>query len=66
MNHTTAPPRVSVDGDRAETTSRFISIRRLDDEPIVASSGSYRDRLRRCEDGQWGFIERHSTGDVPH
>lgn len=65
MNHTTIQPRVTVDGDQAEATSRFVSIRARDGELVLASTGSYRDRLIRCPDGRWRFAERHSTGDMP-
>jgi 3-phenylpropionate/cinnamic acid dioxygenase small subunit len=65
MNHTTVHPRVSVDGDRAEATSRYISIRSREGGLAVVSTGSYRDRLVRCEDGQWRLVERESVGDMP-
>jgi len=65
MNHTTVHPRVSVAGDTAESRSRFVSVRARDGGLFVASTGSYRDRLVRCEDGRWRFAERHSIGDMP-
>jgi ketosteroid isomerase-like protein len=65
MNHTTVHPRVTVQGDQAEASSRFVSIRSRDDGLFVASTGSYRDRLVRGEDGRWRFAERHSIGDMP-
>jgi SnoaL-like domain len=65
MNHTTVHPRVDVTGDQAQSTSRFVSIRARDGSLVVASTGSYRDRLVRCQDGRWRFLERHSVGDMP-
>jgi uncharacterized protein (TIGR02246 family) len=65
MNHTTVHPIVSVGGDAAESRSRFVSIRARDGGLFVASTGAYRDRLVRCEDGRWRFAERHSIGDMP-
>ena len=65
MNHTTVHPRVTVDGDRAHASSRFVSIRPRDGGLVVASTGSYSDELIRCADGKWRFTERHSIGDMP-
>jgi ketosteroid isomerase-like protein len=65
MHHTTVHPTVTVDGDHAESTSHYISIRARDGALIVASTGAYRDRLVRCEDGRWRFVERQSIGDMP-
>jgi SnoaL-like domain len=65
MNHTTVHPRVTVNGDHAEASSRFVSIRSREDGLFVASTGSYQDKLVRCEDGRWRFAERHSVGDMP-
>lgn len=65
MNHTTVHPRVTVEGDQAQATSRFLSIRSGDGGLFVASTGSYQDRLVRCEDGRWRFLERHCVGDMP-
>jgi SnoaL-like protein len=65
MNHTTVHPRVAIDGDEARVTSRFLSIRAREGALVVASTGSYDDRLVRCQDGRWRFLERHSIGDMP-
>ena len=65
MNHTTVHPAVTIDGDRAHSSSRFVSIRAREGGLFVASTGSYSDELVRCEDRQWRFAERHSTGDMP-
>jgi hypothetical protein len=65
MNHTTVHPRVTVDGDEARATSRFVSIRAREGALVVASTGSYDDRLVRGQDGRWRFLERHSIGDMP-
>jgi hypothetical protein len=65
MNHTTVHPQVHIEDDRASCRSRFISLRARDDGLYVASTGSYRDVLVRCDDGQWRLAERHSHGDMP-
>jgi hypothetical protein len=65
MNHTTVHPAVTIDGDRAHASSRFISVRARDGGLFVASTGSYADDLVRCDDGLWRFAERHSIGDMP-
>jgi hypothetical protein len=65
MNHTTVHPRIVVDGDRAKSTSRFVSIRACDGALVVASTGTYHDRLVRSDDGRWRFLERQTVGDMP-
>jgi hypothetical protein len=66
MNHTTIHPHADVQGDEATATSWFISIRNGESGPYIASTGGYRDRLVRCDDGAWRFARRVSTGDLPH
>jgi SnoaL-like domain len=65
MSHTTVHPRVQVEGRRADATSQFVSIRAREEGLFVASTGSYRDVLVRCDDGEWRFAERHSLADMP-
>jgi hypothetical protein len=65
MNHVTVHPHAEVDGDEARATSWFISIRAGESGPYITSTGGYRDRLVRCEDGAWRFAERVCIADLP-
>jgi hypothetical protein len=57
--HLLVEPRVHLDGGEARVESYFV---RLDDDaegrPVVHGFGRYLDRLARCDDGRWRFLER--------
>ena len=59
--HVVVDSRIILDGDRATSVSYFI---RLDADlqqrgrSYVHAMGRYHDRLQRCPDGRWRFVER--------
>jgi hypothetical protein len=65
MNHVTVHPHVEVDGDEANATSWFVSIRTNDSGPYITSTGAYEDRLVRGAEGAWRFAERVCIADLP-
>jgi hypothetical protein len=64
--HLLIEPRVEVTGETATVTSYFVRLDRLDGEPIVRSFGRYRDRLVRCDDRAWRFVERIAEVEARH
>ena len=57
--HMLVEPAITIDGDRADATSYFSVFNETPNGPIIYSMGRYLDKLVRCEDGEWRFIERH-------
>jgi 3-phenylpropionate/cinnamic acid dioxygenase small subunit len=75
----TAPPRpgprgvhlmtneiIDVQGDRATAWSRWTYVTRsADNKPAMALAGHYDDEFVR-ENGQWKFLRRTVSGDIPY
>jgi len=68
-NHTRAPARwhkhvlvepvIAVTGDTATVQSYFLRVDHEDEgRAAIRSFGRYLDRMKRCPDGQWRFVER--------
>jgi ketosteroid isomerase-like protein len=56
--HLLVEPVIEVDGDTATCSSYLAVVMEHDDEPLLRVFGRYRDRLVRCPDGRWRFLER--------
>lgn len=57
--HLLSEPRIDVCGDRATVDSYFLRVEPRDAGPSqIVASGRYRDRMVRCDDGRWRFLER--------
>jgi 3-phenylpropionate/cinnamic acid dioxygenase small subunit len=62
--HLYSNPLIEVDGDQANSTSRFTYVQNAAGHPPeVRMVGHYDDQLRR-EDGQWKFARRKITIDA--
>jgi hypothetical protein len=65
--HIISSPRVTLDGDRAEAISFYVTLLRRDEGgPALRSTGSYRDVVVRCDDGRWRILERRAVGSISH
>lgn len=58
--HMIVEPRIDVDGDSATVDTMFARLDHYPEGPEVSSYGRYRDRLVRCDDGRWRFVERRT------
>ena len=59
VKHGLMEPVIAVDGDHATVTSYWVMFReRGVAEPYLRGFGIYRDRMVRCPDGRWRFVER--------
>jgi ketosteroid isomerase-like protein len=59
--HMLAEPRITLEGDRAKVHSMFFRLdpyKSSNSAPEIYAFGRYIDRLVRCKDGRWRFIER--------
>ena len=57
--HVMVEPRIVVTGDTATARSYFLRVEPQDAGPTqIVASGRYLDRLARCDDGRWRFVER--------
>lgn len=57
--HLAMDPRIAVTGDEASVLSYFLRVEPRDAAPTqIVASGRYLDRLVRCDDGRWRFVER--------
>lgn len=56
--HLLIEPVVEVDGDAATCVSYLAVVMEHEGEPLLRVFGRYRDRLARCPDGCWRFLER--------
>jgi ketosteroid isomerase-like protein len=56
--HMIVEPQIEIDGDRATADSMFTRLDDYPDGPAPSSYGRYRDKLVRCDDGKWRFVER--------
>lgn len=57
--HLISNPVIGVDGDTAVAESDFVTLRRnAAGDAELGLVGRYRDRLRKCADGEWRFAER--------
>ena len=56
--HLLVEPFVEIDGDSATCASYLAVVMEHEDEPVLRVFGRYRDRLVRCPDGRWRFLER--------
>ncbi|MCP9948309.1 nuclear transport factor 2 family protein [Actinomadura madurae] len=57
--HVTIPVSVTVDHDKAEAVSYFMFVTSTNATPQIKMFSTYRDRLRRTENG-WRITERES------
>ncbi|MEK7215962.1 MAG: nuclear transport factor 2 family protein [Chloroflexota bacterium] len=65
VQHGLMEPVIAIDGDSATATSYWVMFReRGVSEPYLRGFGIYRDRLVRCPDGQWRFLERVSISQA--
>ncbi|MDB5424953.1 MAG: hypothetical protein JWQ29_2369 [Phenylobacterium sp.] len=62
--HIVLHPIVSLGGDTARVKSTYVTLRLVEGEIVVASSGRYDDGLSRCADGAWRLDEHHSIGNM--
>jgi len=61
LYHLTSDPAISLDGDRATSTSFWMHVRRDEDNaPTIPTLGQYDDVFVR-EDGRWRFLERRTS-----
>ena len=52
-------PQIVVTGDEASVVSYFLRVEPRDAASTqIVASGRYLDRLVRCDDGRWRFMER--------
>ena len=59
VKHIVVDPRIVVTGDRATVESYFLRVEPRDAAPTqIVASGRYLDRMVRCDDGRWRFVER--------
>ena len=57
--HFVMDPKIVVTGDEASVLSYFLRVEPRDGEPTqIVASGRYLDRMLRCDDGRWRFVER--------
>jgi hypothetical protein len=57
--HLVMDPRIVVTGDEASVLSYFLRVEPRDGAPTqIVASGRYLDRLLRCDDARWRFVER--------
>ena len=56
--HVMVEPRIMITGETATADCMFARLDPYEEGPAIRSFGRYRDRLTRCPDGRWRFIER--------
>ena len=56
--HVVADVVIDLDGNRATAGSYLLRVDETDGVLHVRAFGRYRDRLARCPDGRWRFVER--------
>lgn len=56
--HLLVEPQIEVEGDDATVVSYLAVVMEHESEPILRVFGRYRDRLARCPDGRWRFVQR--------
>jgi hypothetical protein len=56
--HVMVEPLIRIDGARASSDCMFTRLDPFDGGPGLKSFGRYRDKLVRCEDERWRFVER--------
>jgi hypothetical protein len=57
--HLVMDPQIVQTGDAASVQSYFLRVEPRDAGPTqIVASGRYLDRMVRCEDGRWRFMER--------
>lgn len=64
--HIMSSARVTLDGDRAEARTYYLTLRRVEGGPALRSTGLYEDVLVRCGDGKWRISERHCIGNISY
>lgn len=58
--HFMAEPRIVINGDTATVDSMFARLDAFDEGPGILAYGRYLDKLVRCEDGKWRFVDRRA------
>lgn len=56
--HVVVEPRITMDGGDARIESYFMFVHELEGRAEVGAFGRYRDRVTRCTDSRWRFVER--------
>lgn len=56
--HVMSQPLIELDGDAAGARAYFFLLQDDGEQTQVRMFGHYEDRLRRCADGRWRFVER--------
>jgi hypothetical protein len=57
--HFVMDPQIAVTGDEASVVSYFLRVEPRDAGPTqIVASGRYLDRMVRCDDGRFRFVER--------
>ncbi len=65
LRHMIANLLIRVDGDRAMSSGRWITMSPgADGRPVIGGTGAYQDTLRKV-DGAWKFECRVITNDIP-
>ncbi len=62
--HIVLHPIVTIDGDEARAKTAYQTLRMIDGQVVVASTGRYDDRLVRSADGAWRLAEHHAVGSM--
>jgi ketosteroid isomerase-like protein len=57
--HHVVAPEIHVEGDTATVRAYLAVFYEEEEGPAVQAMARYHDRLQRCDDGQWRFLERH-------
>src|SRR5262249_27749893 len=59
VKHIVVDARIVVIADSATVESYFLRVEPRDDKPTqIVASGRYLDRMVRCDDARWRFVER--------
>lgn len=62
--HVYVNPVIAIDADEATCDTYFFVVSEHEAEPILLAFGRDRDRMVRCDDGQWRITERRAEMEV--